>query len=69
MKVSAVISKVGTGWLAQCEEVDRAGEGSTPEEAVANLRKALEDYFGSPEAVAPPPERAREPIEIVVISS
>jgi hypothetical protein len=67
MKVSAVVSNVGNRWLAQCEEVDRAGEGATPEEALASLRVALEEYFGSAEAVAPPPERPREPIEIVVI--
>ncbi|HZU83724.1 MAG TPA: hypothetical protein VE987_12440 [Polyangiaceae bacterium] len=67
MKVSAVVSKVGARWLAQCEEVDRAGEGATADEALASLRQALEEYFGSAEAVAPPPDRPREPIEIVVV--
>jgi predicted RNase H-like HicB family nuclease len=67
MRVSAVLSQVGTGWLAQCEEVDRAGEGATPAEALARLREALEEYFGHAEAVAPPPEQPREPIEIIVL--
>jgi predicted RNase H-like HicB family nuclease len=67
MRVSAVLSQVGNRWLAQCEEVERAGEGATPAEALARLREALEEYFGNVEAVAPPPEQPREPIEIVVV--
>jgi hypothetical protein len=67
MRVSAVVSQVGAGWLAQCEEVDRAGEGATPVEALARLREALDEYFGHTEAVAPPAQRPHEPIEIVVI--
>jgi len=69
MKVGAILSQVGDEWLAQCEEVDRAGEGSTPEEALASLRVALEEYFGHAEAIAPPPEAPREQIEIVVLDS
>jgi len=67
MRVSAVISQVGTKWLAQCEEVDLAGEGATPAKALDQLREALEEYFGHTEAVGPPSERPREPIEIVVV--
>jgi hypothetical protein len=67
MRVSAVISQVGATWLAQCEEVDRAGEGGTAAEALEKLREALDEYFGHTEAVAPPAERPREPIEIVVV--
>jgi predicted RNase H-like HicB family nuclease len=68
MKVSAVVSQVGNRWLAQCEEVDRAGEGATREEAIASLREALHEYFGHTEAVAPPAEKPHEAIEIVVVS-
>lgn len=67
MKVSAVLSKVGSRWLAQGEEVDRAGEGSTPAEALASLREALSEYFSHVEAVAPPAQPPHEAIEIVVI--
>jgi hypothetical protein len=67
MKVGAILSQVGDEWLAQCEEVDRAGSGSTPEEALASLRIALEEYFGHSEAIAPPAEAPREEIEIVVL--
>jgi predicted RNase H-like HicB family nuclease len=70
MKVSAVVSLLEEHrWLAQCEEVDRAGEGDTPEQALARLREALEEYFGQAEAVAPPSQQPREPIEIVVVDA
>jgi predicted RNase H-like HicB family nuclease len=68
MRVSAVLTQNGDVWLAQCEEVERAGEGRTPDEAVASLREALKEYF-EPEAVAPPRDTAASPIEIVVIGA
>jgi predicted RNase H-like HicB family nuclease len=67
MKVTAIVSQTHEGWLAQCEETDCAGEGATPEQALAELRVALEEYFGHSEAVAPPAEEPRETIEIVVV--
>jgi predicted RNase H-like HicB family nuclease len=67
VKVSAVVSKVEGGWVAECEEVDLAGEGTTRDEALATLRAALEDYFHRAEAVAPPTDAPREAIEIVVV--
>jgi predicted RNase H-like HicB family nuclease len=67
MRVSAVLTQTAGMWLAQCEEVDRAGEGRTVDEAVASLRAALEEYFGQAEAVAPPPETPRERIEILIV--
>jgi hypothetical protein len=69
MRVAATLSFVGDRWLAQCEEVDRAGEGATREEALACLREALRQYFGQPEAVAPPAQTTEEPIEIVVVDA
>jgi hypothetical protein len=67
VKVSAVVSKVEGRWLAECEEVDLAGEGATKEEAVATLRAALDEYFHRAEAVAPPSDAPREAIEIVLL--
>ncbi len=66
MRVTAVLIQTATGWLAHCEEVDRTGEGDTPDAAVANLREALLEYFRQSDAVAPPSEAPRDPIEIVV---
>jgi hypothetical protein len=66
MRLTATVRRVGTRFYAQCKEVDRAGEGRTPDEALANLRAALEEYYGEVPAVAPPPHPEIEPIEIVV---
>jgi predicted RNase H-like HicB family nuclease len=67
MKVTAIVSRTEDGWLAQCAEANCAGEGATADEALAQLRVALEEYFGNAEAVAPPPQPPRESIEIVVV--
>ena len=52
-------------FLAQCLDVDVASEGDTEEEAVINLREALELYFdaGAPEMT---PSRAVRFGEIVI---
>jgi hypothetical protein len=72
MKVSAVLTRLPSAtvdhWLAQCEEVDRSGEGRSPAEAVGYLRQALEEYFGV-QAVAPPSETKPAPIEIVIVAA
>jgi len=69
MRVSAIVTQVEGRWLAQCEEVDRSGDGDTPEEALRNLRVALQEYFGHSEAVAPPKVEPPETIEIIVIDA
>jgi len=66
MRLTAVLTATGGAWLAHCEEVDRAGEGATPDEALSSLRQALAEYFGQAEAVAPPSQTAVDDIEIIV---
>jgi predicted RNase H-like HicB family nuclease len=66
MRVSAVLTQTQELWLAQCEEIDRSGEGRTPDEALASLRQALEEYFDV-EAVAPPPDSPTPRIDIFVV--
>jgi hypothetical protein len=68
MRVSAVLTQMPDLWVAECEEVDRTGEGRTPDEALACLRQALMEYFDV-EAVAPPAETVASPIEIVIVAS
>lgn len=68
MRVAAVLSEAHGLWLAECEDVDRSGEGRTPEEAIDSLREALKEYFGV-EAVAPPSNAAADPIEIVIVDA
>ena len=42
-------------WIvAQCLEVDVASQGETEEEALANLKEALEFHFESPRATVTP---------------
>jgi predicted RNase H-like HicB family nuclease len=69
MRVSAIVTQLEGRWLAQCEEVDRSGEGSTAEEALQALREALQEYFGHSEAVAPPKDEPSETIEIIVVDA
>ena len=41
-------------YIAQCAQVDVASQGRTEEEALANLREALELYFEPPTATVVP---------------
>jgi predicted RNase H-like HicB family nuclease len=47
---TARVWKEGDWYVAQCREVDVASQGETEEEALANLREALELHFESPRA-------------------
>jgi len=44
-KLMAIIEREGDGYVALCPEVDIASQGSTVEEARANLKEALELFF------------------------
>ena len=50
----------GEWYVAQCIEVDVASQGRTEEEALSNLREALELHFESPVATAMPQIRTLE---------
>jgi len=56
--VTASISRDGDWYVAQCLEVDVASQGQHPEEALANLREALELHFTPPVATIVPRLRA-----------
>ena len=47
-KFTASVSKEGNWFVVQCLEVDVASQGKTEEEALANLREALELHFEPP---------------------
>jgi predicted RNase H-like HicB family nuclease len=56
-QVQAVIYREDKHYVAQCLNVDVSSFGETEEEAVANLREALELYFEDmPETVITPVE-------------
>jgi predicted RNase H-like HicB family nuclease len=51
---AASVWREGTWFVAQCLEVDIASQGETEEEALTNLKEALELYFEPPQATRPP---------------
>ncbi len=46
--------------MSQCLEIDIASQGKTEEEAIANLKEALELHFEPPQATRPPKLRTIE---------
>jgi predicted RNase H-like HicB family nuclease len=50
---SATVSREGDWYVAQCLDVDIASQGETEEEALANLKEALELHFEPPLATRP----------------
>jgi predicted RNase H-like HicB family nuclease len=57
VRLTAAITHEAPGYVARCLEVEVASQGETVEEALANLREALELYFEDapvPDGVEPP---------------
>ncbi len=52
---SAVVSREGALFVAQCLDVDVASQGESEGEALANLREALELYFEDAPTLAKAP--------------
>lgn len=50
---AATIWREGEWYIAQCLEVDIASQGETENEALANLKEALELHFEEPTASRP----------------
>lgn len=57
---AARVWREGDWCLSQCLEVGVASQGESEEEALANLREALERHFGPPQATRPPKVRLVE---------
>ena len=57
---AATVWREGEWYVSQCIEVDVASQGETEEEALANLKEALELYFDAPIATRPPRLRTIE---------
>ena len=47
-------------YISQCLEIDIVSQGESEEEALANLREALELHFEPPQATRPPKVRMIE---------
>lgn len=50
-KFSAVIHKEGDWYVSWCPELDIASQGKDVEEAIANLKEAVELYLGDEDTV------------------
>ena len=57
---AATVWKEENWYVAQCLELDVASQGETEEEALDNLREALDLYFEPPRATRPPKVRLIE---------
>ena len=53
-KPFATTWREGDWFVSQCLELDVASQGKTEEEALANLREALEFHFEEPQATRMP---------------
>jgi len=54
---AASVWREGNWYVSQCLEVDVASQGETEEEALTNLKEALELHFEPPQATRPPESR------------
>ena len=57
---TATVWQEGEWFVAQCREVEVASQGATEEEALDNLREALELHFEPPRATILPSVRKIE---------
>ena len=57
---AASVWKEGDWYVSQCLEINVASQGGTEEEALSNLKEALELYFEPPCATRPPQVRLIE---------
>lgn len=57
---TATVWQEGEWYIAQCREVEVASQGLTEEEALENLREALELHFEPPRATVLPSIRKFE---------
>ena len=57
---TATVWQEGDWFIAQCREVEVASQGLTEDEALANLREALELHFEPPHATVLPSIRKIE---------
>jgi predicted RNase H-like HicB family nuclease len=57
---AATVWREGNWFVSQCMEIDIASQGLTEEEALENLKEALELYFEPPTATRPPKLRVVE---------
>lgn len=65
-KFKASVWQEGNWFVAQCLDVDVASQGKTEQEALQNLREALELHFEEPRATVVPRAVTLEALEAEV---
>lgn len=60
---AATVWREGNWYVSQCLEVDVASQGESEQEALANLKEALELHFEPPRATPPPALAHAEVVE------
>jgi len=51
---SAIVTREGSLFVAQCLDVDIASQGASEDDALSNLQEAIELYFETPRTTAAP---------------
>jgi len=57
---TASVWREGDWYVSQCREIDVASQGGSEDEALLNLKEALELHFEPPQATRPPRIRTIE---------
>lgn len=57
---AATVWRENDWYVSQCLDIDIASQGETEEEALSNLKEALELHFEPPQATRPPDVRTIE---------
>ena len=64
--MTAAITKEGDLYVARCLEVEVTSQGSTMDEAMTNLKEALELYYEDQVDVNPPSSPIIAPLDVEV---
>ena len=63
LQLTGLLEREGDGYVSLCPELDVASQGSTVEEALANLREAVELFL---ETASPAETASRDHPEVIV---
>lgn len=66
MRLTAAVTREGEWYVAKCIEVEVASQGRSVEEALENLREALELYFEDEPPVEPFVTPIIAPLEVEI---
>lgn len=66
MRLTAAVTREGRLYVAQCLEVDVASQGDDVEDALKNLREAIELYLEDADAEAPRAAPIIAPVDVTI---